>query len=372
MAMKENQQDYRKFSLYFIGWTLLLVGAVGLFNYLINPYAIYQPPVIKGVNDHFPAAQSYGRLYKAEGMKRVKPDLVITGTSRADIGLNPDIPALAEYTSYNLALSAATIFEQRMNLEYAYHLNPPKLAVITLDFFAFNANRPIHSEYEPNRLSREALLPVNAWVNSYGTIWSVDTISTSLKHLRRMRKKERYSYPRPNGHKVHLDGLYQTKMRGAHRMFSKPPAASAVIVQDFELNYRTSAEGDTLIHLAAMLDLARQHKTKVIVLFSPFHETHHKVLKAKKQWPLFLEWKKRVIETVRHNGEKYQEQPYALWDFTVLHPYISEPVPSADNRDKALEWFWDSFHYKEELGDVIWERILGTEDQTDFGVQIKF
>lgn len=370
--MTEDIQKYRRFSLWFSLWVLTLVGGIGLFNYLVNPYAIYQPPVIKNVNDHFPAAQSYGRLYKAEGMKRVKPDMVVMGTSRADIGLNPDIPELAEYTSYNLALSAATIFEQRMNFEYAYHLNPPKMAVITLDFFAFNANRPIHSEYEPDRISKEALSPLNAWTNSYGTIWSVDTVSTSLKHLRRMQKKERYSYPRENGHKVHWGGAHKTKKKGAHRMFKKPPAASSVVVQDFDMQYRAPKTGDTLQHLAAMLDLARTHDTKVIVLFSPFHESHHKVLQAKNQWPLFQQWKQRVIETVRHNGEKHQTEPYPLWDFTVLHPYITEPVPAPEDREKTLEWFWDSHHYKEELGEIMWHRILDTDPQTDFGVRVQF
>ena len=294
------------------------------------------------------------------------------GTSRADIGLNPAIPELSSYRPYNLALSAATIYEQRMNFEYAYHINPPKLAILTLDFFAFNANKPIHSEYEADRISKTALSPLNAWSNSYGTLLSVDTVSTSLKHLRRMRKKDRYSYPRENGHKVHLAGAYETKIKGAHRMFSKPPASGAVTAHNFSLDYRTPRTGDTLQHLAAMLDLARAHDTKVVLLFSPFHQSLHKVLKAKKQWSLFENWQKRVIETVRHNGVKYDAAPYALWDFTVLHPYISEDVPAANDRQAQLTWFWDSYHYKENLGHLVLQRILNTDTANDYGVRIAF
>src|SRR5262249_26234959 len=154
---------------------------------------------IRGLNDAHPAASSYLRLEKIEAVKRLKPDAIITGSSRADIGLDPKLEYFPGMTPYNFGLPASSIAEQRMTLQFAQAVHPLKEAIITLDLISFNALRLENKQFDPARLSPAALAEPHAFFDSYGTIVALDTFVASIKHLRYIKHPERYSYIEPNG-----------------------------------------------------------------------------------------------------------------------------------------------------------------------------
>jgi len=350
---------------------LCLLLVVAGFNYLVNPFGIYEPPAIEGVNGRYPAASTFARLYKLEAIKRHKPDTLILGTSRADIGLNPTLELFPNARVYNAALSASTVYEQRYVMEFANHVNPLKRVIITLDFFAYNANKLVHTEFNPERLSASALAGMTPLFDTYGTLLSLNTVSTSLKHLRRMKKKERYSHPRENGHKIHLAGAWEIRQKGAHALFSKPPKQNGVQVSDYKFEYSDKPGDTSFQHLSAMLDFARERDIEVILFFSPVHSSHLNVLKAKGQWNLFEEWKEGVFLATQRNALKYATIPYDLWDFATYNRFTNEPVPDATDTETQMKWFWDGHHYKEDLGNIILQKMLGQLEEgayREFGI----
>lgn len=335
-------------------------------NYVADPYGIYNPPRIKGVNGHYPSALSFSRLFKAEAMKRVKPDVVILGTSVADVGLNPE-GFFPNKKSYNFAVSAASIEEQYYNLKYAFAVNPPELVILSLDFFIYDANRQLHPEVDLHRLDANALSPVQSFVNSYNTLISLDTLRNSLQHLRRMKKKHRYSYPRENGHNVHIKGEIAAKNRGFYSMFVKPPAPEMMASNEYRFDYlnpQNHLASTSFGYLELMLEMARESGTEVVLFLSPMHESYLNVLAGQGNREMFDIWHDSIIETVVNHNKKYDHN-YALWDFSAMHPYTTEPIPAEGDTKTQMKYFWDVMHYQESLGDIIFKKILNKKDGSE-------
>src|SRR5690606_31227464 len=121
-----------------------------------------------------PAANSFPRLHKIEKVKKIKPEIIITGSSRADSGLNP-VPAFFGHSRvYNFGLPASTIYEQRRTLAFAQAVHPLRQAIITLDFFSFNGKRLENKQFDDSKLTAEALAPVASFFDTYGTIVALD------------------------------------------------------------------------------------------------------------------------------------------------------------------------------------------------------
>jgi len=351
-----TNKGYLAVALGLAGVLFLVVVSI---NYFADPIGIYHPPLIKGFNDSSPAATAYARIEKTEAIKRLKPDAIIIGSSRADIGLDPRPEYFPGMTPYNAGLSAATIHENRMMLEFAQAVHPLKEAVITLDFFSFDGHRLENKQFEPERLTPQALTPLHSFFYTYGTIVSFDTLIASFKNIRYLKHLDRHAYSEPNGHKINNDVVDNIAAHGAAHMFDAPPADREISVDDFSFDYAGGQDNSVFNHLEAMLDFARQNKIKVVLLLSPVHEGYMKHIEEQGRGALAEEWKKRVTEIVRANAARYGEKPYPLWDFAYRNSFTTEPVPAAGDLKTHMKWWWDPSHYKVELGDIVLRKVLG-------------
>jgi hypothetical protein len=330
----------------------LVAFSVAAFIYTVDPLGIYHPDP----QGFYPAATAYARLKKAEDVKRLRPDVVITGTSRAEIGLDPRPEFFPGLISYNFALAASSINEQRRTLEFAEAAHPLKMAVITLDFFAFNAHRVENRQFDPERFSPAALSPVKSFAGTWGELLSLDMLIAATKHRRYMRHPEKYGALLPNGRKTNGDVEQYILKHGAQAAFAAPPNAAEISVDDFSFDYSATPGDNTFKHVEAMLDLARKNNTKVILIISPVHEMHLRALENAGQEKNVEAWKTRLAQIARANGEKYNAAPYPLWDFATRNAITT--------RDKL---FWDSNHYRVEVGDMILREALGKAHYPGFG-----
>jgi hypothetical protein len=341
------------------GITLAITGAVGAFNYIVNPLGLYNTPVIAGFNDRHPAATGFTRLYKTEDVKRLKPDVVITGTSRADSGLNPKAAEFGDARVYNFAMPAASINEQRHALEFAQAVHPLKTAIITLDFFAFNARKLENKQFDTARYDGPSLEQPRAFFETYGTLLALDTVVASFKHMRYIKKPDRYGYALANGYKVSNDMAYDIAQHGAAKQFLSPGNENEISVADFDFNYSAKSGDDTFRHFESMLDFTRRNGINVILFISPVHETYLRKLEAEGKAALAEQWKKRLEKIVRANAAKYHGAAYPLWDFAYRNSITTEPLPPENDKKSRMRWFWDSNHYKEATGDIVLRRVLG-------------
>lgn len=363
----------RKYQRIIFALVAVLFGGIVAVNFVVNPLGIYPTPVVEGFNDKHPAAIPYARLQKTEAIKRLKPDMIITGTSRADLAFDPLPELFPGKVTYNAALSAATIHEQRRMLEFAHRVRPLKQAIITLDFFAFNARMLENKQFEMKRVSEEALLFPQTVFNTYGTLVSLDTLQAVFKHLRGMRRIERQAYANARGQKMDADLAHHAVKHGAGHPFWHMPAPKEVFVDAVSFDYSKSAGDTTFQHLEAMLDFTRKKNIDVILLISPVHETYLKMLEDTGKGVLERDWKKRVTEIIRANGAKYGAAPYPFWDFARRDAITTEAVPKVGDMKAPMRWWWDPSHCKGELGEVVLRKTLGlpvSDAFSAFGVRV--
>lgn len=329
------------------------VAAVALLNWLINPLGIYQPPVIAGLNDTHPAAQPFSFIQKIESVKRLKPDAIITGTSRAEICLDPKPEFFPGLVPYNFALAAASVNEQRLALEFAQAVHPLKQAVITLDFFAFDARKKDTPGYDAARLSPAALSPLRALLDTYAPLLTADALGASFQQVKFMRTPGRFAYTKPNGAKVPNDFDYIAKKAGAgwpfgRGRFTNPDADTA-----------TRAIGSRALgHFRAMVDFAYRNNIDARFVILPLHKSYFDMLKATGQDDFAKRWEQMLRRILRTAAMEAGRPPFRLWDFANWRSHSRETVPLDGDFVTEMKWFWDPGHCKAALGDVVLRKVM--------------
>ncbi len=81
--------------------------------------------------------------------------------------------------------------------------------------------------------------------------------------------------------------------------------------------------------------------------------------------PAFEAWKKRLA-TIIQDGTRSEACP--LWDFSGYHVFAREPVPPPGDRTTVVQWYWESGHFKRELGERMLARMFHGTGDDDFGV----
>ena len=65
---------------------------------------------------------------------------------------------------------------------------------------------------------------------------------------------------------------------------------------------------------------------------------------------------------------KKNKIPFRIMDFSVYHYFTSEMVPLKP--EIAMQYYWESSHYKKELGDIVLDRLLDISPYKDFGIEL--
>ena len=138
------------------------------FNLLMDPYGVYDIPGIDGINIDKPVFRSHSRLAKAYQVRHQKPAAIILGTSRGDVGLDPNHPGWGGHPVYNLAFPVASIYEMLRYFQHAHSVNPLKQVVIDFDFFQFQKGHLPRSDFDEKNLAVDSNgLPQTQGIDTY-------------------------------------------------------------------------------------------------------------------------------------------------------------------------------------------------------------
>lgn len=105
---------------------------------------------------------------------------------------------------------------------------------------------------------------------------------------------------------------------------------------------------------------AHQKNVNMILFISPSHARQWEVLDSTIGFDKLEKWKRTIVDINEKTAKKMGKQPFVIWDFSGYDELTTEPVPSLHNRTTQMKWWWDSNHYKIELGNVILDRIFST------------
>jgi hypothetical protein len=337
----------------------LLVACV---NWLVDPFAIHSSPRIAGFNALKPGILRHERIFKTVLAADAGWDAIILGTSRADIGLDPDHPAFAGLRCFNAATANQTHEETRQMLEAASASGKLRRAVIALDFFASNPRHAEIADYELANFSRWRRLEV---VFSGTTL--AESISTVIHQNRQLVERDYGIWERNGRREFSVRAGYRAAALGSDESY---------IRSHYQYPYTFSYRGsEPLAHVRRLIAYAHAKGIDLKLLISPSHARQWETLAVDGLWDDWEEWKRRLVLMNEEEARKAGRAPFALWDFSGYNTITVERFPAADDAAASMKWYWESSHYKKEAGDLALDRVFSVADPArrvpeDFGVRL--
>tara|TARA_Y100000746_G_scaffold26393_1_gene20190 strand:- start:8233 stop:9474 length:1242 start_codon:yes stop_codon:yes gene_type:complete len=340
----------------------LILFFISMFNFVIDPYGIYNSTEIKGLNMNKPAIKSHLRMSKAYKIKHLKPQAIILGTSRAEFGLDPDHRGFDFDTTYNLNLSGGNTYEILRYFQHAIMVSNIDQTILALDFFQFNINTKNSPDFLENRLASysdniestqrmplsdiiDSLLTFDAFKSSLETIASQSSKPTYLKNG--LIDPETTS----RGKLINIIGQRQLFINSEKRYFDKTYRNMKLKSTENNLN--------SLSNFRNLVSLAYKKNIDLRILINPSHVRQFEVIALSGLWPTFEAWKVSLAEINEEEAKLNKKEPFPIWDFSTYNFFTTERVPELGDIDTKMNWYWESSHFSKELGDIVLDNIFG-------------
>jgi hypothetical protein len=343
----------RRYLILFVLSSLCTAMALAAINWNTDPYAIFQTRGLLALNEVRPLLTLNERVFKTVRLARENPIGIVLGTSRADIGIDANYPALGGKQAVSLATFGQPIAESRQLMALAAKQGKLKTVVIGLDFFAFNALFPYPSDFDQANFSdtRPAQLAFS--------------VTTSLDSWKQRKRKVaeagdccfsngvRY----PNRADAFL-GHYRSHFMSSERMYLlekyRPSPAC-----DFSFSLPGRSHRSTLDELRAMVALAHEKNIALKMFVSPSHARQWEVLASAGLTEKWEEWKRALVQINVEEAGHARREPFPLWDFSGYNAISSEAVPLEGDMQTRMRWYSDSSHYTPALGKLVLDRMFG-------------
>ena len=321
-------------------------------NTMIDPLGYNSLITHKSFNQFKPLSHG-SRVQRSLFLNNGKFDALIAGTSRAEVGIDPTHPKLNNYKTYNLALIGANIFETRKALQFAQKHQDIKLLIWGMDFLAFNSNVLTQYDYKLSLFADES----NIYRIYPGYLMSFKTLKSSFKTIKmNFFGTALDTYMRADGFRV-----ITPKRRVRARHTFRRTIKSGFLGNDY--TYSNFAYDDLRISLIKeTLEQYSKNGARSVLFISPIHAWQLELIHQLGLFDLYKQMKRDLLDMVSVFNAEHKSSHVFLWDFGTYHPVTTENVPSEDDPEVQMKWFWESTHFKKKLGDRILDLILGPPD----------
>ncbi|HBY86562.1 MAG TPA: hypothetical protein DEO86_11870 [Colwellia sp.] len=369
-------------STYFTSFAIVLFS-IAIFNWFIDPFGMFWSPQVERVNLVKPEAGKRSRITKAYQVNEIKPDILIVGNSRVEIGLNPNNNNFNGKVVYNQGMPGASV---AMQVDYALDaiannetIEQLFVGVDFLDFllsekqvlnFKTKNNSLGQTKYDFRLISQDKsplasiarlkekltmMFSLDAFSASINTIFQQKSMTSSLSALGFNNARSYVSIMNSEG----IKPLFKQKLHEiSTRLTSKP---WVIKVQE------TAPYSPTFAHLGRLIKVAKEKQVDITFFINPYHSSYLYTLADNNQWSNFQIWKKTLVNYLSIT----QGEEFILWDFSGESDFVNEAVPLT-NPKQQMQWFWEPAHYKKELGDKLVARLLFVSENSniDFGERL--
>ncbi|STR27530.1 Uncharacterised protein [Janthinobacterium lividum] len=350
---------------------LLVSGAIIVcaFVLIVDPYGVYG--IVR--RDHFnavkPGLTRYQSQIKQEHALRLRPQFIILGNSRAEIGFDPRASALAaQGAGYNLAIPGtglATSASQFAQLRQAGV--KPRTVIVGMEFTDF-----LNPAVAPAvRQAPAAAAPAHGRADwRFDALFSLASVKDAVHTLRIQHDGEAATMS-ADGFNPLLDYGAHARRDGYHKMFAQRARESAANLG--RKSTRGLATEDFQLLRTFLLAMAATQADIKLVIY-PYHAQMLAMFEDAGLWPLFEEWKAQLVQEIDAVRARYPDAHISLTDFSGYGAYNCEPIPAANERSKATRWYWEAGHFKKALGDIVLRRVMSPQetapDDWQFGMPL--
>jgi len=357
----------KKYSFYFLLNTILITVVFSLFNYIVDPYLLFETSRFSGFNDKKPTAENRSTLYKPYNVSTIMPKTIVVGNSRPEMGIDPTSSCWPDENRniYSLTFPGLGAYGQVRALYHAVADNSVKNILFAVDFSDFLHKRNEKNEKNeiewPNpetdfyqRLFVDADGNENKqyqWskVKDYaGALFSLDTlidsVSTTLLQTEHSVDRTTQGFNPANNYNeiIKYEGawvLFKQKHNEIESRFSE----KKLKLYDTD-NWSVEFEG-----IKRVINLALKKNIQLIIFINPYHYTYLEVIRSNGYWDEFENFKRSLTGTI----QKYGNGKVKLWDFSLYSSYTTLAPPSKNEGSNVPHWFWEPAHYKKILGNYM-------------------
>lgn len=349
-AVEAETDPWLRFVKAWLSGTVVVLLLIAGLNVAVDPFFMFGVPLICGFNQYKPATQGREVLAKPALLLQVKPHTVLVGTSKVQVGLNPNSPVWqpedqpvfnaglpgrtspATLATVETALAAASVHRVLVLLEPADLLEPPAPFTPAVAFG--------HTGWSRLQDMLNATLTRDALEASFQTLAGQWTdIPRGL---------------RPDGQMY--DGIFRgpTGAEGPGALFGQKMPLNAEHIANIahRLAIQPSVSVAQLSVVQQIIALCQAKGVALDLALAPVHADLLRLIDLAGLWPRYLFMRELLVQTIAE-----APGPVRLWNFTGFNAYSTEPVPLLGRRAPALRWFWEPNHFRPEYGELLLETI---------------
>ncbi len=313
-----------------------LLGAIALFNGLLDPFSVFGAPLIAGFNN----IKSPGpdRFFKPLQMSARRPHTVLIGSSRVMMGLDPtDWPG----KTYNFGVPAATVPETIALARHALADAPVERLIVGVEYDSFDGRIDYYPSFRLAILGKYAL-----WRGLPDTL---------ISELAVTRSRDTFLFSHRHASPPYL-------ANGLRLIPDKPTAGTPDnrMLEDARDYTRVDAEmvgvDKSLARFAAFI-ASIPSRVAVTIFVTPGHAALLEVIQQEGLQPAYDAWLKRIVEICAARG-------IPLWDFGGYNWITTFPM------EMATELYYDGSHFRPAVGNLVLKAIRTGDTIADFGVQL--
>jgi len=317
---------------------------VGGFNYLINPYGIFNHDLLSNLNHEKPRKDNNDRLFKAVEIINIKPDVVMIGSSRIKQGMNPSNFQLEQNNAvYNLGINGPNMYEVKRYLKHAIANQPNmKTVIFGVDFFMFNQFLDNQPSFEEKRLETRYLIPqdiINTLFSLDALEGSWETVGASLRRAKTVNDRANNGFmPNRNAGDGNNRWRFESSIRAYYQNHNHYQLSEAHLKSFQEV-----------------VELCKDNNIELKIFISPSHATQWESIAQTEHWHTFEQWKRELVNIT------------PVWDFSGYNTITTEPL------EDIMTYYTDSSHYTESVGNLIIGKMYLDESKEipeDFGILI--
>ncbi len=336
-------------------------------NAAIDPLSALDSPKFHGLNiEKTRLSVSGGRRYKASEIERIKPDILILGSSRVEVGVPTWHEGFGDAVVYNAGLSGTNMIEIERVLDFALSQGRPREVLLGLDFLAFSDRRSFGADYYESAFADSGKGSKIFGILKY--LISLSTASQSIGTIKDNLQGKKSDYDR-TGVNRHFEGLRAPNHR---QLFD------SVLRDQFFINLETYAgyaySEDRMHAVMRIMEKCASEGIVLRVFITPVHARQLEAIRALGLGELYYQWIRGLVENMMVLRQSHPRAEVYLWDFSGYHQFATEIIPAAEEPDKKMMWYWESSHFKLELGSLVLDRMYdgpgAASLPSDFGVRL--
>ena len=284
------------------------------------------------------------RLHKPYRIISVKPDSLITGSSRAG-RLPPEPMAQDHGRAYNAAIPGATLYEILRTIEHAHSVEPLRRVLLGVDYAMFRRNQATTlTGFADDRLFRRDPTPGDhlrfhwqRFLDTWNTLFSRGALTASINSARGLRLSKRDFF----GNGTWSSGFNREEKPRVYAMLSKQ-------------KYTEFSRDDGNLDFSGLEQIMRfceEHGIEMTLLLSPSHAHLMTAIARAGGWPHYIDYQREVVE----RAARFRDRGVDIRVFGAEHNRaLVQEAP-----DAARDWFRDGIHYSLGTGANLVQCIYG-------------